>query len=91
MHESGDLMFAEEHYRAALVLRPRDTTALFNLGVVLEDRGRVDAALEMYEATITIEPSNADAHFNAARLHEMAGRYEAAVRHLRAYRDLTQR
>ena len=91
MHESGDLPFAEEHYRAALALRPKDTTALFNLGVVLEDRGRPDDALRMYEATIAIEPANADAHFNAARLHELAGRYEAAVRHLRAYRDLTQR
>jgi tetratricopeptide (TPR) repeat protein len=89
MHESGDLEFAEEHYRAALLLRPNDATAFFNLGVVLEDRGRPEAAVETYEAALRVDPAHADAHFNAARLHDMAGRYEAALRHLRAYRNLT--
>ena len=90
MHESGDLAFAEDHYRATLALRPADTTAYFNLGVVLEDRGRPDAAVEMYEAALRVDPAHADAHFNAARLHDLAGHYEAALRHLRAYRNLTR-
>jgi tetratricopeptide (TPR) repeat protein len=90
LHESGDLSFAEEHYRSALVLRPDDATARFNLGVVLEDLGRPDDALEMYEATVTSVPNHADAHFNAARLYDRAGQYEAALRHLRAYKILTE-
>ena len=90
MHESGDLEFAEEHYRAALALRPDDATASFNLGVVLEDRHQPDAALATYEAALQADPKHADAHFNAARLHDLAGRYEAALRHLRAYRNLAE-
>jgi tetratricopeptide (TPR) repeat protein len=90
MHESGDLEFAEEHYRTALSFRPEDPAAFFNLGVVLEDRGRPDAAIETYEAALRVDPTHAGAHFNAARLHDLAGRYEAALRHLRAYRDLTE-
>jgi tetratricopeptide (TPR) repeat protein len=90
MHESGDLPFAEEHYRAALALRPGDATAQFNLGVVLEDRGRFDEALAMYEATVITVPNHADAHFNAARLYDRGGNYEAALRHLRTYKSLTE-
>lgn len=90
LHESGDLSFAEQHYRSALVLQPDDATARFNLGVVLEDLGRPDDALEMYEATVTSVPNHADAHFNAARLYDRAGQYEAALRHLRAYKILTE-
>jgi DNA-binding transcriptional MerR regulator len=90
LHESGDLPFAEQHYRAALLLRPGDATAQFNLGVVLEDLGRSKEALEMYEVTVRSVPSHADAHFNAARLYDRAGQYEAALRHLRAYKLLTE-
>jgi tetratricopeptide (TPR) repeat protein len=90
MHQSGDLEFAEEHYRAALSLRASDATAFFNLGVVLEDRGLPDDAIETYDAAMRVDPTHADAHFNAARLHDLAGRYEAALRHLRAYRNLTE-
>ena len=84
-----NLSLAEEHYRSALAVRPDDTTALFNLGVVLEDLGRPEAAVEVYEHVVAVDPRNADAHFNAARLHDVAGRYEAALRHLRDYRNLT--
>jgi tetratricopeptide (TPR) repeat protein len=90
LHESGDLPFAERHYRTALLLRPDDATAQFNLGVVLEDLGRSKDAIEMYEATVRSVPNHADAHFNAARLYDRGGQYEAALRHLRAYKLLTE-
>jgi tetratricopeptide (TPR) repeat protein len=82
---------AEAHYRRALVIRPGDATALFNLGVALEDQGRNSAALEAYAQAIEADGRNADAHYNAARLYEKGGDYGASLRHLRAYRDLTRR
>lgn len=89
LHDAGELEEAERHYRAAIAAQPKNATALYNLGVLLEDRAQPDAAIATYESATTIDPRHADAHFNAARLHDLAGHYEAALRHLRAYRNLT--
>jgi len=89
LHDAGELAAAERHYRAAVAAQPRNATALYNLGVLLEDRAQPEAAIATYESATTIDPRHADAHFNAARLHDLAGHYEAALRHLRAYRNLT--
>jgi len=64
-------------------------TALFNLGVLMEDQQKAEDSLALYEEATRLDPNHADAHFNAARLHDLAGHYEAALRHLRAYRNLT--
>ena len=90
LHDAGELAAAERHYRAAVAAQPKNATALYNLGVLLEDRAQPEAAIATYESATTIDPRHADAHFNAARLHDLAGHYEApALRHLRAYRNLT--
>ena len=57
----------------ALVLRPEDATAAFNLGVALEDLGSLPEALLAYEHAVRVDPGNADAHFNAAALAERLG------------------
>jgi tetratricopeptide (TPR) repeat protein len=72
----------------ALVLRPQDATAAFNLGVALEDLARPAEAVAAYERALRADPDNADAHFNVSRLLERAGRKAAALRHLKAYRSL---
>lgn len=89
LHDGGELVEAERHYRAAIAAQPKNATALYNLGVLLEDRAQPEAAIATYESATSIDPRHADAHFNAARLHDLAGHYEAALRHLRAYRNLT--
>ena len=89
-HEAGRLADAEGHYRAALAIRPDDATAAFDLAVVLEDLGRGAEARAAYEATLALDPDCADAHFNLARLCDGLGEASAALRHLQAYRKLTQ-
>jgi tetratricopeptide (TPR) repeat protein len=89
-HEGGRLREAELHYRAALAARPRDPTAAFDLGVVLEDLGRLDDACKAYEQALAAEPGCADAHYNLARLHDRLGDPAGAIRHLQAYRRITQ-
>jgi tetratricopeptide (TPR) repeat protein len=89
-HEAGRLREAERHYRAALEVRPGDGTAAFDLGVVLEDLGDLDGARAAYEAALAAGPARADAHYNLARLHDRLGDPAGAIRHLHAYRRLTQ-
>jgi tetratricopeptide (TPR) repeat protein len=88
-HERGELAKAEEHYREALAARPGDATAAFDLGVALEDLGRLPEALGAYEAALAADPGYADAHFNLAGVYEQLGRRLEALRHLKAYKSLT--
>lgn len=89
------LAAAESHYRLAICGNPTVALYWFNLGVSVEDQGRVAEAISAYERALEIDQTLADAHFNLARLFEAIGRSSAdelvlrrAVRHLVRYRDL---
>ncbi len=90
LHVAGEFLAAEGHYRRALLDRPDDPTATFNLGVVLEDQERDPDAVVVYLQTLALDPTCADAHYNLAQIFERAGDRFSALRHLRAYRRLTQ-
>lgn len=90
LHEQGRLHAAETHFRLALSSRAGDPTALFNLAVCLEDLGRVPEAVDAYRETIEADPECADAYYNLGRLYEARGDSAAALRHLQAYRRLTE-
>ena len=90
LHEDGHPLAAANHYRLALAARPDDPIAAFNLGVALEDLGRVTEAIAAYEQAVAADPAAADAHFNLAGLYEKQGEAADAIRHLKAYRKLTQ-
>jgi tetratricopeptide (TPR) repeat protein len=77
-------------YRAALAAHPRHSTAAFNLGTALEELGRRAEAIEAYRRALAADPDFADAHFNLARLYEQAGKRAAALRHLKAYKHLSE-
>ncbi|MGV3621481.1 MAG: tetratricopeptide repeat protein, partial [Archangium sp.] len=69
---------------------PPDTTATFNLAVVLEDLGRLDDSIARYQEVLELDPSVSDAYFNLARLYEKKGEKVAALRHLKDYRRLSR-
>jgi tetratricopeptide (TPR) repeat protein len=92
---ASPLAVAESHYRLAICARPTVALYWFNLGVSVEDQGRVAEAIELYEHALTLDGAIADAHFNLARLYELTGRrtmdelaLRRAVNHLVRYRDL---
>jgi tetratricopeptide (TPR) repeat protein len=91
LQEAGRAGDAAAEYRAALRLEPANPTAAFNLGTALEDLGRHAEALEAYRRAIAADEEFADAHFNLARLYEEIGKRTAALRHLKAYKQLTDR
>lgn len=99
-HDGGELARAESHYRIAICLATSSSgVALywFNLGVVVEDRGRISEAIACYERALASDADFADAHYNLARLFELTARraddellMRRAVRHLVQYRSLAR-
>jgi tetratricopeptide (TPR) repeat protein len=90
LQDAGRPAEAAEQYRAALAVRPRHPTAAFKLGTALEDLGRRPEAIEAYRKALDADDDFADAHFNLARLYEQTGRRAAALRHLKAYKLLSE-
>lgn len=88
LHQTGRLAEAERAYTEALAACGADPLLLFNLGVLLEDRGQKDAAVEAYCAALEIDPALADAHYNLALLYESGKKPKEAIRHMAQYRRL---
>jgi tetratricopeptide (TPR) repeat protein len=87
LHLEGLLGEAEQVYRG---IDAKEALLSFNLAVLLEDLQRKDEAATAYREALALDPGLADAHFNLARLYEQAGNSKHALRHLLAYRRLTQ-
>ena len=68
---------------------PGDAVALFHLGACLEDMGRTHEAIRVYRQALESDPDCADVYYNLARLYEDLGDSASALRHLQAYRRLT--
>ena len=90
LHEQGATLEAETVYRRALEQVGPDPLLLFNQGVLLEDLGRMQAALTAYQSAVAEDPGLADGHYNLARLYESLGEPQQAIRHLGQYRRLTE-
>ena len=67
-NDLGDLGRAEEHYRLALGLRPRNAVAHTNLGCVLAITGRKDEAAEEFNRALEIDPRLSQAREYLARV-----------------------
>jgi serine/threonine protein kinase/Flp pilus assembly protein TadD len=82
--EPPQLEEAARHYTAALALRPKNAFVCLNLGVVLTNQGKRDAALTMYSKALELKPDLAFAHNNVGLLLKYQGKIEeaeAALRH----------
>jgi tetratricopeptide (TPR) repeat protein len=88
LHLAGRLAEAQYVYRTAT--QP-DPLLAFNHAVLLEDLGREPDAIRAYREALALDPEFADAHFNLARLYERAQDPKSSLRHLLAYRRVTDR
>jgi tetratricopeptide (TPR) repeat protein len=65
----------------AATLNPADASAHYNLGLIHQQRGELDAARERFERAIQIDVEEIDAHYQLGRIAVQQKRYADAVRH----------
>jgi len=91
LHEAQRLAQAEQVYRTGLRVCGDDPVLLFNLGVLLEDRGREADAIKAYDAALAADPGLADCHYNLSLLYQKQQKPKDALRHMAQYRRLMAR
>ncbi len=64
----------------AATLNPADASAHYNLGLIHQQRGELDAARERFERAIQIDADEIDAHYQLGRIALLQKRFADAVR-----------
>ena len=77
----GDHATALSLYQKAAALDPEYPTPLNDMGVILEEQGRLEDAEQAYRKALTLSPNYLEAHANLAMLYERMGKKEQAIFH----------
>jgi tetratricopeptide (TPR) repeat protein len=75
---------ARESFRQnleAATLNPADSSAHYNLGLIHQQRGELDAARERFERAVQIDNDEIDAHYQLGRIAVTQKRLAEAIRH----------
>lgn len=80
LHGRGEFEAAIAQYRKTLELRPKDTTARFNLGNSCLALGRFDEAEQAYRETVSIEPTSYRGYYGLSVALSRLGRTDDALR-----------
>lgn len=75
---------ARESFRQnleAATLNPADSSAHYNLGLIHQQRGEIEAARERFERALQIDEEEIDAHYQLGRIARQQKRFADAVRH----------
>lgn len=62
-------------------LNPSDASAHYNLGLLYQQRGEMDAAIGSFRRAIEIDPNETDAHYQLGRIARWQNRFDDAVQH----------
>jgi tetratricopeptide (TPR) repeat protein len=76
---------AEAAFRSATRTDPTFAEAWYNLGDLLDDQGRSEAAIECLRKALRVAPNYADAVFNLALLLQRKNQYADAAEYWRCY------
>jgi tetratricopeptide (TPR) repeat protein len=63
----------------AATLNPADASAHYNLGLIYQQRGELDAARERFEKAIAIDSEEIDAYYQLGRIARAQKRYQEAI------------
>ena len=78
-HGQGDLDGAEARFQEVLALEPRQFTAIHQLGVIANQRGRPGEAARLLEAALALHPRSALGRLNLGIALASLGRFEEAL------------
>lgn len=65
----------------AATLNPADASAHYNIGLIHQQRGELEAARERFERAIQIDPEEIDAHYQLGRIARQQKRVGDAISH----------
>jgi tetratricopeptide (TPR) repeat protein len=65
----------------AATLNPADASAHYNLGLIHQHRGELDAARERFERAVHIDAEEVDAHYQLGRIARQQKRFADAIGH----------
>jgi tetratricopeptide (TPR) repeat protein len=65
----------------AATLNPADASAHYQLGLIYQKRGELDAAAGSFKRAVEIDPRETDAHYQLGRIARQEGRLNEAVQH----------
>jgi tetratricopeptide (TPR) repeat protein len=82
MSTKGDFKAAEEDYRRALALQPKDSNAKTGLAIALISLNQTDDAISLLENAVKDDPTNLTAHYRLSILYRRAGRTAEAQHEL---------
>ena len=75
----GDRANALSNYQKAAALDPSYPTPQNDIGVLLEEEGRLQEAEQAYQQALTLDPNYLDPYANLAMLYERMGEKEKAI------------
>ena len=75
----GDAASALSSYQKAAALDPSYPTPQNDIGVLLEEEGRLEEAEQAYQKALTLNPNYLDPYANLAMLYERMGEKEKAI------------
>jgi TolB-like protein/Tfp pilus assembly protein PilF len=79
MYMNGDLTEAAAHFERAMELAPTDPEILFDSATLLQDLGRMDAAIRLKELSVARDPVNPRRSYNLGNAYLFGRRYDEAV------------
>lgn len=90
MTGKGDFKSAEEDYRKALALQPKDSDAQTGLAIVFISTNRTTDAIALLESALKNDPTNIVAHYRLSILYRRAGRTADAEREMDSFHHYTE-
>ena len=90
MAAKDDLKTAEEDYRKALALQPKDSDAETGLAIVLISVNRTNEGISLLESAVKDDPTNIVAHYRLSALYRRAGRTADAEREMDAFHHYSE-